>query len=52
MEAFLIAATQYDHTIFAVLSNGELWAAALDELHWMRILAQAPGIKAVTVMQV
>jgi photosystem II stability/assembly factor-like uncharacterized protein len=44
--------SQYGHTIFAMLSNGELWAAPLEELRWKRILAQAPGIKAVTVMQI
>ena len=43
---------QHEHTLFAVLSNGEMLAGSLNELRWERILAQSPGIKAVTVMQV
>jgi hypothetical protein len=42
----------FEGTLFAVLSNGTLLAASLDDLRWAPILAKVSGINAVTVMQV
>jgi hypothetical protein len=33
----------------AVLSSGELWTAALDDLSWKRILADVPDIRCAAV---
>lgn len=39
-----------DHgSLLALLSNGELWSAALETLRWERILAGVPGIRCVAV---
>jgi hypothetical protein len=32
-------------SLLAVLSNGEMWSASLDDLNWRRILAEVPGIR-------
>jgi hypothetical protein len=41
--------TQDGASLLAVLSNGELWSAALDDLRWERILADVPGIRCAAV---
>jgi photosystem II stability/assembly factor-like uncharacterized protein len=40
---------QDGRSLLAVLSNGELWSAALDDLRWERILADVPGIRCAAV---
>lgn len=42
---------QIDTTLLAVLARGELLAAPLDTLNWLRILPQLDGVNAVTTMQ-
>jgi photosystem II stability/assembly factor-like uncharacterized protein len=41
--------TQVEDELLAVLSNGELWSAALSELEWRRILPQLEHITAAAV---
>jgi photosystem II stability/assembly factor-like uncharacterized protein len=42
---------QDDTSLLAVLSNGELWSAPLDDLHWERILAEVEGIRCAALDQ-
>lgn len=41
---------QVEDELMAVLSNGELYAASLDEMGWQPVLAEIPGIRAVAGM--
>jgi photosystem II stability/assembly factor-like uncharacterized protein len=36
---------QVGNEVFAILSNGELWAAHLDKIHWSRVLPEIAHIK-------
>jgi photosystem II stability/assembly factor-like uncharacterized protein len=42
---------QLEGELLAVLSNGQLLAAPLEELHWVRILPEVQGVVAVAGMQ-
>jgi hypothetical protein len=35
--------------LLALLSNGELWSAPLDSLHWRRLLADVADVRCVAV---
>jgi len=37
---------QHDKNLFAILSNGELWARSSGQTVWQRILAEVSGIQA------
>jgi hypothetical protein len=41
---------QIGDELFAVLSNGELFAAPLGRLQWRRVLPDVGGVNAVTTM--
>ncbi len=43
--------TQAGEELLAVLSNGELLSSPLESLEWRRILPEARGVAAVTVME-
>ncbi|MFN2130666.1 MAG: WD40/YVTN/BNR-like repeat-containing protein [Anaerolineae bacterium] len=43
--------TQDDGSLLAVLSNGELWSASLDDLQWQRILPDIPDVRCAAVYQ-
>jgi hypothetical protein len=37
---------QHDKNLFAILSNGELWAKSSGQTVWQRILPEVSGIQA------
>jgi hypothetical protein len=37
--------------LLAVLSNGELWISALDQLAWQRILPEVREVKAACILR-
>jgi hypothetical protein len=37
---------QHDKNLFAILSNGELWARPSSQTQWQSVLPEIPGVKA------
>jgi hypothetical protein len=42
--------TQVEDNLYAILSNGELIATSISEIHWKHVLASSVGVHAITCL--